>query len=155
MTNPPLQGEGDRSPKASGGGGVPRTLRPEVSIARRWRKEMSLPEVLLWQQLRGRKVGYKFRRQHLIGPYVADFYCTDTRLVVEVDGEVHGRGQQPARDDARNGFMIENGYRVVRIGAAEILRDLDSVTAAIRSLAARPLHHSALPSGPPPRAGED
>ena len=132
-----------------------RVQRPIVYTARRLRRSMSPPETLLWQHLRQRPAGFKFRRQHVFAPYVADFYCTDTRLVVEVDGEVHGRGQQPVRDDARNGFMIENGYRVVRIRAAEILRDLDSVTAAIRAHAARPLHHSALPSGPPPLAGED
>jgi very-short-patch-repair endonuclease len=48
---------------------------------------MSLPEVLLWQALRARPGGWKFRRQHPSGPYVADFYCHEARLIVEVDGD--------------------------------------------------------------------
>ncbi len=59
----------------AGGGGLPQMLRPEVSIARKLRREMSLPEVQLWQRLRGRVGRFRFRRQHPIGPYVVDFYC--------------------------------------------------------------------------------
>ncbi|MGU3317153.1 endonuclease domain-containing protein [Sphingomonas sp. M6A6_1c] len=130
-------------------------LRPEVALARKLRREMSLAEVLLWEQVRGRKLGVKVRKQHPIGPYTADFYCAKARLVIEVDGEAHDRGDQPQRDASRNGFMLENGYRVLRIGAADILRDMDAVITAIRASAAVPLHHSPPASGPPPRAGED
>ena len=130
-------------------------LRPEVALARKARQDMTLPEVLLWQQLRRRNIGFKFRKQHPVGAYTADFYCAESRLIVEVDGEAHDRGGQPKRDAVRNSFMMENGYRVLRIAATDILRDMEAVTAAIRAHAARPLHHSATPSGPPPRAGEE
>ena len=61
-------------------------LESTKANARRLRKEMSLPEVLLWQDLRKRPDGAKFRRQHPAGMYVLDFYCSDARLAIEVDG---------------------------------------------------------------------
>ncbi|MDZ7281191.1 DUF559 domain-containing protein [Sphingomonas sanguinis] len=133
--------------------------RPEVSLARKLRRMMTLPEVLLWQQLRGElrgaPGGLRFRRQHPVGCYVADFYCSKARLIVEVDGAIHGVEARPIRDTARDRYLNENGYRVMRIGAADILRDAEAVAASIVSLAAAPLHHSPSASGPPPRTGED
>lgn len=127
--------------------------RPEVSIARKLRKEMSLPEAMLWQRLRGSKTGLKFRRQHPIGPYVVDFCCLQSRLAVEIEGEVHNIGNRPARDLARICFIEENGFRVVRVAAARVMKDADATADAIAALAVRPLHQPA--AGPPPRAGED
>jgi len=114
---------------------------------------MALPDIILWEQLRGKALGAKFRRQHPIGPYVADFFCSAAKLVLEVDGEAHERGDRPERDRRRDLFLEENGYRVLRIAAADILRDLEAVRAAIILLVAAPLHHAA--HGPPPRSGED
>ena len=128
-------------------------LRPEVALARKLRREMTLPEVLLWQQLRRKGLSPKFRKQHPIGPYTADFYCAESRLVVEVDGEAHSRANQPKRDAARNAFMTQNGYAVLRIAAADVLRNMDAVTTAIRVHAARPPPHPL--DGPPPPAGEE
>ena len=76
---------------------------------------MSLPEVLLWRILRDRPGGYKFRRQHPAGPYVLDFFCAEHRLAVEVDGEVHARGDAPARDAARDAWIRSQGVRVHRV----------------------------------------
>ncbi len=117
---------------------------------------MTLPEVLLWQRLRRRQGGVKFRRQHPIGRYVADFYCPAARLVIEIDGEIHNRGDRPAHDIRRDALLRENGLNILRIAAADVLRDADEVAEAI-ALAARPLHHPAMPGGPPPHAmhGED
>jgi len=153
--NPPRDGEGDRRPKAGGGGGSGTLRRPAVYAARRLRRAMSLPEVLLWQRLRGSPGGIAFRKQHPIDPYVADFYCSLARLVIEIDGEAHDRGDRPQRDEARAAFMRERGYRLLRIAAAEILKDPDSVAASIVAYAADPLHHRAQRGGPPPRPGED
>ncbi|MBB4048779.1 very-short-patch-repair endonuclease [Sphingomonas zeae] len=75
--------------------------------------------------------------------------------MVEVDGAIHGVEARPSRDVARDQYLNENGYRVMRIGAADILRDAEAVAASIVSLAAALLHHSPAASGPPPRAGED
>ncbi len=127
--------------------------RPEVYIARKLRREMTLPEVLLWQRLKGSQSGLKVRKQHPIGPYVADFYCSATRTAIEVDGEAHDRADRPARDVEREAFLIENGYRVIHVPASEILRDADAAAASVAALAAAPLHRPA--DGPPPRAGEE
>jgi very-short-patch-repair endonuclease len=114
---------------------------------------MTKPEVALWQVLRQRPQGLKFRRQHAIGPYVVDFCCVNRRLVVEVDGAVHGMGTQPQRDVERDRFITENGYRVLRVSAARILADVEGTAAAIVARAENPLHRAS--HGPPPRAGED
>ncbi|MFS0773317.1 endonuclease domain-containing protein [Sphingomonas sp. 1P08PE] len=116
---------------------------------------MSLPEVLLWRRLRGKATGLKVRRQHPIGVYVADFFCQDAGLVIEVDGEIHGRDGRPERDAARDRFMNDYGLEVLRVRASDVLRDVDAVTTMIVARAARPLHHSPAASGPPPRHGED
>ncbi|WP_246359679.1 endonuclease domain-containing protein [Stakelama sediminis] len=116
---------------------------------------MTLPEVKLWQRLRGTRTGLRFRRQHPLGSYVVDFCCLNQRLAVEVDGEAHSRGTAPVRDDLRDRFMEENGFRVFRVSAVDVLRDVDAVVEAIVSFAALPLHHDAAHRGPPPRSGEE
>ncbi len=67
--------------------------------ARELRQDANLPERILWEQLRGRRFqGFKFRRQHPIGPYVVDFYCSAANLVLELDGETHrGKADYDAR----------------------------------------------------------
>jgi len=116
---------------------------------------MSLPEILLWQRLRGSPQGIAFRKQHPIDPYVADFYCAASRLVIELDGQAHEMGDRPKRDEARTAFLTERGYKILRIGAREVLDDPDRVAQAIVTHAADPLHHRAALGGPPPRPGEE
>ena len=106
--------------------------------ARVLRSDMSLPEVLLLQALRARPGGWKFRRQHPSGPYVADFYCHEARLAVEVDGEAHNRGDRPKRDADRDTWFAQRGIRVARLTARDVLADLESVvTAIVRSMEQR------------------
>lgn len=88
---------------------------------------MSLPEVLLWRELRKRPDGLKFRHQHPAGPYILDFYCAEANLTIEVDGEVHGRGDQPARDAIRDEWLRLRKVRALRINASDVLNDLDAV----------------------------
>jgi very-short-patch-repair endonuclease len=107
-----------------------------VLRARALRRSPSLPEGLLWQVLRERPEGLKFRRQHPFGRYVADFYCAAARLVIEVDGASHEMGDNPARDARRDAWMREPGMRVIRFNAADVMNDLESVVTAIL-LAAR------------------
>jgi very-short-patch-repair endonuclease len=114
---------------------------------------MTKPEVALWQMLRHRPGGFKFRRQHPIGPYVVDFCCLGSRLVVEVDGMAHNMGSNPQRDASRDRFIKENGFRVLRVSAQRVLADGEGTVAAIVARAESPLHRPA--DGPPPRAGED
>jgi len=88
--------------------------------------------VLLWQQLKTRPNGLKFRKQHPIEPYIADFYCPEKRLVIEVDGIAHDMGQNPERDLRKDTFLAERNLEVPRIAAKDILKD---VTAAAQSIA--------------------
>ena len=154
LQDPPRNGEGDRAATRRGGGGSPPLQRPEVYAARKLRREMSLPEVLLWQRLRGEQCGVKFRRQHPIGPYVADFYCPARGTIIEIDGEAHSRGDRPERDAQRDEYLGEKGYRLIRIPAADVLRDPDEVALSIAALLGSPLHR---PEGPVPlpASGED
>ena len=85
---------------------------------------MTLPEVLLWTALREHTDGLKFRRQHEIEPYVADFYCAAAKLVIEVDGIVHDMGDHPQRDLVRDAFLQGAGYTILRLAAADVLRDV-------------------------------
>ena len=73
--------------------------------ARELRQDANVPEQLLWEALRSRRFkGFKFRRQHAIGPYVADFYCAAASLIVELDGETH---RDKADNDARRQAALE------------------------------------------------
>ena len=100
-------------------------------LARAQRKAPSLPEGLLWRELRGRAGGLKFRRQHPVGRYVLDFYCAAAKCGFEIDGIAHDMGERPGRDTARDAFMAEQGIRIERIPARAVLRDPVVVAAAI------------------------
>ena len=123
-----------------------------IAIARKLRRKLTLPEGLLWRELRKRPSGHKFRRQHPAGPYVLDFVCMQARLAIEVDGEAHSRGKNPARDEARDAWLLSQGYRTLRIPARDVLGNLEGVLQHIVS-ACQPLHHPS--DGPPPRTGEE
>src|ERR1043165_8402970 len=108
--------------------------RRTIQRARKLRKEMSLPEILLWQALRKCPLDLKFRKQHPAGPYVADFFCHEARLVIEVDGQAHDRGNRPLRDATRDRWFAARRFDILRIPARDVLRDLDGV---LRGIVAR------------------
>ena len=128
-----------------------------IGKARKLRKTMSLPEVLLWRELRQRPGGFKFRKQHPAGRYVLDFACLEARLAVEIDGEAHNRGDAPAHDAYRDEWLASQGFATLRIAATDVLKNLEGVVQMVllRCASGKPLHHPAAPGGPPPRAGED
>jgi len=71
--------------------------------ARALRQKMTLPEVVLWEELRRAKLkGLQFRRQHPIGPYILDFYCSNARLAIEIDGASHDHERQAEHDERRS-----------------------------------------------------
>jgi very-short-patch-repair endonuclease len=152
----PRRGRGTAR-RASGGGAPAPKVPPNVERARKLRREMSYPEVLLWQRLRGSSAGIKFRRQHPIGPdYTVDFYCAAARLAIEVDGEIHSAAGAPERDARRDAYLRAHGLNVVRIPAIDVLRDADATAEAIVALASTPLHPPRFRGdGPPPPSGED
>lgn len=122
--------------------------------ARRLRRDLSLPEKLLWVRLRRAEV--RFRRQHPFGPYVLDFYCPEAKLAIEVDGAAHDFGDRPRRDESRLDWLRSQGVDVLRVPAKDVLADPDAVADGLLRLC-EPLHRSAAPNGPPPppRAGEE
>jgi len=124
-----------------------RTPTLTLKRARRLRRTMTLPEVLLWQELRGKKLqGLWFRRQHPIGPYILDFYCAQVRLAVEIDGGAHEA--RTAHDARRDEWLFRRGMRVLRIPAMDVLKR-DNMDSVLRRIA---LEASPSPAfgGPPP-----
>jgi very-short-patch-repair endonuclease len=113
--------------------------RRTINRARDLRKAMSLPEVLLWGQLRGETLAdLRFRRQRPVGPYILDFYCAQARLAVEVDGQGHDFASQTAHDERRDSWLAEQGIRVLRLPAKLVLEDMDSAVRTIQAAAADP-----------------
>ena len=104
---------------------VRQTSKVTVRKARGLRRVMSPPEVLLWQRLRLRPGGVKFRRQHPGGVYVADFYAAEGRVIVEVDGVVHDFRVE--RDGVRDEWLRGQGFVVVRVAAVDVLKDVEAV----------------------------
>ena len=100
-----------------------RATRKSMENARQQRRAMSAPEVQLWSLLRRSPSGIRFRRQHPIGPYVADFYCPAAKLVIEIDGLAHDFEMRAARDIIRDTYMSDLGLSVVRIPAVDVFQD--------------------------------
>ena len=100
---------------------------PELTRrAKAMRREMPEPELRLWLQLRAaRFAGVKFRRQKVIGRYIADFAANDPKLVIELDGDTHA-GRE-VYDEQRTRFLEREGYRVLRFTNSDVMRNMDGV----------------------------
>ena len=99
--------------------------------ARALRKAMTPEETTLWQVLRTNRLGgLHFRRQQIIGEYIADFYCHQSGVIVELDGEIHRR--QTAYDEERDLILASRGLRILRIPNAEVRTNLPAVLALIQ-----------------------
>lgn len=99
--------------------------------AKEMRKTPTEAEELLWQNLRNRQTGYKFRRQHPIENYIADFVCLDVWLIVEVDGGYHTSIEQKENDSNRDTFLKELGFTTLRFSNEEVLHNLNIVIKTI------------------------
>ena len=100
--------------------------------SRELRHEASPPERMLWSALRNKQLGYKFRRQHPIGPYIADFYSREAHAVVEVDGSTHFTEESVAYDAGRDAYMRALDLDVLRFTTAEVQQNLQGVCLAIQ-----------------------
>ncbi len=105
-----------------------------IRFARSNRRDPGLAEVRLWGELSKRLLGFKFRRQDVIGPYIVDFSCRSKRLIIEVDDLTHNAD----RDAIRDRWLTSNGWTVLRIGDHECLENLDGVIAHILKHLATP-----------------
>jgi very-short-patch-repair endonuclease len=108
-----------------------RRIKPErTDNARSLRNDMTLAERKLWNALRGKQLeGNRFRRQHPIGPYIADFACLDKSLVIELDGGQHQ--DQVDYDKRRTSFLQMQGWKVLRFWNNDVLNNLEGVLASI------------------------
>jgi len=106
-----------------------------AKAAKRLRRETTPPERVLWSRLKRRQLdGLRFRRQHPLGPYVADFYCHDARLIVEVDGRSH-QGERIDRDRDRDDWMADLGILTLRYSARQVTTETAAVLEHIRRVA--------------------
>lgn len=111
------------------------------------RKEQTPAEEALWQLLRNRQVaGLKFRRQHQVGDFITDFYCDELKLVIELDGSVHGTEKQAKRDATKQKYIESQGLTVLRFANETVF---DSPESILESITAR------LPSPAGRRAGDE
>jgi very-short-patch-repair endonuclease len=99
-----------------------------ITLKRKLRLEMTPAEKKLWLQLRAKQLsGFKFRRQHGIGPYIVDFYCPQKNLVIEVDGDIHAQKEQIARDKEKESYLKELGLQIIRYQNDDVLTNLKGV----------------------------
>jgi very-short-patch-repair endonuclease len=106
---------------------------------RRLRAESTSEERRSWRYLRAKRfAGFKFRRQHRIGSYYADFCCIERRLIIELDGSQHAEPEVETRDADRTAYLREQGYRVIRFWNEQVKREtnevLEAIYAALRDL---------------------
>lgn len=126
--------------------------RQSRAFARQLRRRMPRSEALLWGYIRKRALnGARFRRQHPIGPYIADFACVAAKLLVEVDGHTHWTPEQLEHDARRTKYLAQQGGRVLRVTSADVYDNLSGVWDAI----AFHLPPPAASQPPPPHAGEE
>jgi methylmalonyl-CoA mutase len=97
------------------------------------RKEPTIAEAVLWEKLKAKKEGFKFRRQHIIGSFIADFVCLKRGLVIEVDGNYHQLPEMQISDDERTESLQQLGFTVLRFTNEEVLYEPDKVIAAIHN----------------------
>ena len=133
-------------------------MRAPGDRARRLRRDQTDAESKLWSRLRGRQLSMaKFRCQHVIGKYIADFYCPERKLVVEIDGGQHA--EQAEADQRRTKFLLQRGHRVLRFWDNDVLVNTDAVMERIAEALSDP-HPHPLPGKerveqPPTQAPEE
>ncbi len=91
------------------------------------RNNMSVPEQRLWFWIKSKQLGYKFRRQYSIGPYIVDFYCPKLRLILEIDGDSHTEDANIKRDCVRTKYLTDCNLKIKRYTNRDVLYNLDGV----------------------------
>lgn len=120
-----------------------------LARVRTLRRNATETETLLWSRLRNRQLeGFKFRHQVWLGPFIADFYCKEAKLIIEVDGSQHS--ERAKYDHRRSEYLAQQGNRILRFWNNEVLENLDGVLIAIR---AELLSRVPSPSRPAAQAG--
>jgi very-short-patch-repair endonuclease len=115
-------------------------LHGNTANARKQRRTMTLPELLIWRELKRQPV--KFRRQHAAGPYVLDFYSHQARLAVEIDGAAHDTEDRAQRDMERDSYFESRGIATMRMPAKQVLSDLNAAVESILETARDRINNS-------------
>jgi very-short-patch-repair endonuclease len=103
-----------------------------ICFAKKLRYESTEAEKLVWRYLRARRLdGLKFRRQHPIGGYIADFVCLENRIIIEIDGGQHANEKN--KDREREAWLKNQGFKVLRFWNNEVLENLEGILEVIRS----------------------
>jgi very-short-patch-repair endonuclease len=105
-----------------------------LPLQRQMRKNPTEAEMILWEALRGKKLGVRFLCQKAIGRYIVDFYCASAKLVIELDGSVHDSPNAQAYDAVRQHELEARGLRVVRFANHEITHNLPSTLTQLHSV---------------------
>ena len=121
-------------------------IKPQhTSFARKLRQNQTDVEKILWYKLRNKQVeNIKFRRQYVIGEYIADFISVEKKLIIELDGGQHNEESAKNYDQKRTIFLENKGYKVLRFWNNEVLENLPEVLESIRKATLHP-HPNPLP----------
>jgi very-short-patch-repair endonuclease len=118
---------------------------PEIlKRASELRKNMNSAEKLLWSKLKSNQLGgYRFRAQHPISKFIVDFYCNESKLVIELDGDIHKNKIVAERDEGREYELEKLGLSILRFQNKEIIEDIEKVVSAIKmALSNKEINHS-------------
>lgn len=91
------------------------------------RRNMTRAEIVLWSQLKGKKLGFKFRRQHPVGPFITDFFCFETRIAIELDGHHHFTAEGQERDKKRDAYFEDFGIEVIRVENVVAINEMSRI----------------------------
>jgi imidazole glycerol-phosphate synthase subunit HisF len=102
--------------------------------AKELRSNLTPAEMVLWGYLKTKPFGYKFRRQHPIGIYIADFFCYKLKLVIEVDGLIHDSEEVKKNDEEREKIIRAEGIKIIRFSNTEVMQQLEKVIIKIQCM---------------------
>ena len=131
-------GDFENEDKASSAIEKYKTAHPDIysllkENAQEQKKSPTEAEKCLWEMLRAKKMGHRFRRQHIIGDFIVDFICLPLNLIIEVDGKYHNTHQQQEADYIRDSILNQAGYTILRFTNEEVIGDIDNVIRRIKA----------------------
>ena len=103
------------------------------AYSKEMRKFATEAESILWEYLRAKQLGKTFKRQHIIGDYIADFVCLESGLIVELDGGYHQLPEQQINDELRTEWLEKHGFRVIRFKNEELVTNIDHCLEIIKA----------------------
>ena len=103
------------------------------AYSKEMRKFATEAESILWEYLRAKQLGKTFKRQHIIGDYIADFVCLESGLIIELDGGYHQLPEQQISDEQRTEWLEKHGFRVIRFKNEELLTNIDHCLEIIKA----------------------